>query len=242
MTAQFVVFAYDAPHHKTHDLLLRLAAAGCRPALVIAAPWINLPQRQASLRLRPRREAPLPPRNVAAGLGVPYLVAPHTVAALNGVLRDVAPDLGCVAGARLLPADLIGLFPRGIVNLHPGLLPESRGLDSWLWDIWFGRPMGVTAHLIDEHVDCGWLISREQITVYADESLPEIADRLHRTQIAMAATAVELAGQLDRTELAYLGRAVGKGKVYGQMDPATLEAIPDRFRTYPWRVADGDRA
>ena len=49
---------------------------------------------------------------------------------------------------------------KGIINFHPGLIPEARGLDTPQWCIYDGIPLGVTSHFIDSKVDAGRIIER----------------------------------------------------------------------------------
>ena len=44
-------------------------------------------------------------------------------------------DIGIILGARILSKQIIDAFSIGIVNLHPGILPENRGLDNVKWSI-----------------------------------------------------------------------------------------------------------
>lgn len=230
---RLVVFGYDFPHHKTEDLLLRLVGDGLRPQLLVGAPHVALPHRMVAPRLQLRKEPAALPDRVARALNVHYLRAPHKASALAGVLEDLRPDIGIVAGARILPDDVLAFFPRGIVNLHPGLLPQSRGLDSWLWDIWHGRPMGVSAHVIDRHVDCGRLLDRRAIEVFADETLPEISDRLYRLQLRMASVALHLACESETRYGSGLCDDPEKGRVQSLMPAEMLAVIPERFARYP---------
>lgn len=78
-------------------------------------------------------------------------------------LRDLAPDMVCVNGTNLLRKpmlDLIGDIPLGIINLHTGLSPYSRGGNCNLFMLLEGLPeyVGVTIHHIDPGIDSGDLI------------------------------------------------------------------------------------
>jgi len=59
---------------------------------------------------------------------------------------------------------LLSLFPGGIVNFHPGDLPAYRGCDAPEWQLLHGLPVVCTAHLIDEGVDTGPIITKRQLT------------------------------------------------------------------------------
>jgi phosphoribosylglycinamide formyltransferase-1 len=135
---------------------------------------------------------PLHPRTVAERLGARYVVAPHNSQLVEELLSEAKPDLGVIAGARILKGYVISKFRIGIVNLHPGLLPEVRGLDAMLWSIYKDVPLGVTAHLIDESVDAGRLLLREEIPIFADDTLLD-------HQLKLLAPALEAAMRGDWT-------------------------------------------
>jgi methionyl-tRNA formyltransferase len=84
-----------------------------------------------------------------------------------GVIEGIAalrPDLGLsILFGYILRREIIGLFPRGVVNLHPGLLPYNRGAFPNVWSLVDGTPAGVTLHFIDETIDGGEVISQRSV-------------------------------------------------------------------------------
>ena len=62
--------------------------------------------------------------------------------------------------------------------MHPGLLPENRGLDTIKWAIYNELPQGITTHLIDEKIDVGKKVYRETINVDLDDSIFDIDSKL----------------------------------------------------------------
>ena len=102
-------------------------------------------------------------------------------------------ELGIIAGARILKDPIIRAFPIGIINFHPGLIPEARGLDALLWSVYKGVPLGVTAHLIDSRVDLGRILVRETIPIYGDDTMLDLSERLHEKQLELLPKAIELA-------------------------------------------------
>ena len=68
-------------------------------------------------------------------------------------------DIGEIIDKNLLP-----LFPEGIINFHPGDLPAYRGCDAPEWQLLHGLPVVCTAHLVDEGVDTGPIITKRQLT------------------------------------------------------------------------------
>src|SRR6266478_2556762 len=72
-------------------------------------------------------------------------------------LRDLRPDIGVVvAYGHILKPELLALPPRGMVNVHPSLLPELRGAAPVEWAIIRGyEKTGVTIMQLDAGMDSG---------------------------------------------------------------------------------------
>ena len=108
---------------------------------------------------RSRSTAVPPPVKLAAEIeGVPVLQParpsdPDFVARV----RALAPDVGVVvAYGHILKPDLLAVPRRGMVNVHPSLLPELRGAAPVEWAILNGfETTGVTIMLMDAGLDSG---------------------------------------------------------------------------------------
>jgi len=72
-------------------------------------------------------------------------------------LRDLRPDIGVVvAYGHILKPELLELPPRGMVNVHPSLLPGLRGAAPVEWAIIRGHETtGVTIMQLDAGMDSG---------------------------------------------------------------------------------------
>ncbi len=72
-------------------------------------------------------------------------------------LRELKPDIGVVvAYGHILKPALLALPPRGMVNVHPSLLPELRGPAPVEWAIVRGyEKTGVTIMQLDAGMDSG---------------------------------------------------------------------------------------
>lgn len=58
----------------------------------------------------------------------------------------------------LLTEDVISKFGKGIINIHPAVLPGYRGLDGSLWALYEGATLGVSAYKVDVGIDTGPII------------------------------------------------------------------------------------
>jgi folate-dependent phosphoribosylglycinamide formyltransferase PurN len=84
------------------------------------------------------------------------------------------PDLILVNGTQLLREPVLALAERtrfGILNLHTGLSPYSRGGNCNLFMLLEGRPemVGVTVHYIDRGIDSGDIVRTEQVPLRPDD-------------------------------------------------------------------------
>lgn len=69
-------------------------------------------------------------------------------------------DIGIIASyGKIIPPEIIALFPKGLVNIHPSLLPKYRGPSPIQSAILNGeKQTGITIMLVDEEIDHGPLL------------------------------------------------------------------------------------
>lgn len=231
------VFAYNFPHKKTQDFLLKLFVLGVRVDTVLAMDPqpLNLPP---SLRTKLRHAGLDHPRTIAERIGASYYVVEHNHPATCDLVRERKLTLGVIAGARILKAPVIQAFPRGIVNFHPGQIPESRGLDAMLWSIRNDLPLGVTAHRIDPRVDAGQVLLKQLIPIFADDTLFDLSERLYEAQLEMLLPALEAAGRGEGVQVGSETKANRPMPL--EMQREVLEQIPTyvkrHLRESPLRI------
>jgi methionyl-tRNA formyltransferase len=84
-----------------------------------------------------------------------------------------------VAYGKILPADLLDLFPKGIINVHPSLLPLYRGsspIESVILD--GAGETGVSLMKLVAEMDAGPVYAQQKIELSGSESKQALADRL----------------------------------------------------------------
>ncbi len=81
-------------------------------------------------------------------------------------------DLGIsIRFSKKIPKKIIDLFEYGIVNLHPGLLPDFAGLYSEVHTILEGsKKGGGTMHWITENIDLGPIIKKREFEIKANDT------------------------------------------------------------------------
>ena len=95
-------------------------------------------------------------------------------------LADWHPDMIAVtAFGRILPKSILGLPPRGCVNVHGSLLPQYRGAAPIQWSLINGdTETGITTMLMDEGMDTGPMLLQETVAIEPDDTATELGNRL----------------------------------------------------------------
>jgi methionyl-tRNA formyltransferase len=77
-------------------------------------------------------------------------------------LRHEQPDVIITLMHQIVKGELLGIAKKGIINIHPGLLPQFRGIQPYFWALSEGAQMtGASLHFIeDEGVDTGALLAQ----------------------------------------------------------------------------------
>jgi len=96
-------------------------------------------------------------------------------------LRTLNADIGFSAlFGHILKPQMLSLFPRGVVNVHPGYLPYNRGRNAQVWSIVEHTPSGATLHYMNEGVDTGPIIERLEVPVRPDDTGGSLRARLYQ--------------------------------------------------------------
>ncbi|MBV5337183.1 MAG: hypothetical protein J0653_04220, partial [Deltaproteobacteria bacterium] len=91
--------------------------------------------------------------------------------------------------------ELLTLPPHGCLNIHPGLLPQYKGVDPVIHALAAGEEQfGVTVHFQDQGFDTGPVITSGSIAIQEDDSLLTLNCRLFHYGIQLLGAALAPAG------------------------------------------------
>jgi len=94
-------------------------------------------------------------------------------------LKKLNADLFIVVAFRMLPEVVWRLPAIGTINLHASLLPNYRGAAPINHAIINGETItGVTTFFIDEKIDTGNILEREEVHIFPFENAGDLHDRL----------------------------------------------------------------
>ncbi len=107
--------------------------------------------------------------------------------------RVAAHDVGLVVGAgymRVLSPVFLERFP-AVINLHPSLLPEFRGLGAVERALESGvEETGVTVHFMVEEVDAGPIVAQEAVRILPGDTEQTLMKRLRPVEHRLLVGAV----------------------------------------------------
>lgn len=139
-------------------VLERLLASGYSPSLVVTSP-----DRPAGRKLEPL----VSPVKKLALLHNLLVAQPEKPAEL--LIRPELTEAGyfvLAAYGAILPKALVELPPKGVLNVHPSLLPKYRGPSPERAALLAGdKKTGVTVMLLDEKVDHGPVLAQEEFAI-----------------------------------------------------------------------------
>lgn len=155
-------------------VLEELCAAGMPPVAVVTNP-----DRPAGRK----KELTAPPvKNFVVGLGVviPVLQPEKLDDVFVAELKKLGAEVGVLAAyGKIVPQAVFDVFPKGIVVVHPSLLPKYRGATPIQSALLAGEDMtGTTLFIMDEKVDHGPILATAQVPLLDMDTYSTLADKL----------------------------------------------------------------
>ncbi len=206
------VFMVLKEHPYGREMLRQLLAAGFEPyAIVEEDSPIGDEEREKFLtRIKGFPVAPTFTELLEGTKIERYSVPHHNKRESRELLERLKPDLVVLGGTRIIKPALLTIPKDGMLNSHPGLLPECRGSASVAWSIYYDIPVGCTVHFIDPSIDTGPIIKKQVIPVHRGDTYEKLCWET-----------IALSGEL----MVYAVREWTKGTLNGIPQPAGQEAL-----------------
>ncbi|MBR3162828.1 MAG: methionyl-tRNA formyltransferase [Clostridia bacterium] len=98
------------------------------------------------------------------------------------MIKQINPDVICVvAYGKILPKELLEIPGKGCINVHGSLLPKYRGAAPIQWAVLNGdKTTGVTTMYMDEGMDTGDMILKQEVEIGEDETTGELWEKLSK--------------------------------------------------------------
>jgi len=137
-------------------------------------------------------------------------------------LQALDPDYLVLGGAPIIKQDILAIPRHGVVNVHPGKLPDARGMDVVGWSIAENIPLGLTVFFVDEGIDTGPIISFHPVEKALAGTLAEVE---HHIQTHAGIALIEALQGLSRGTLIPQPQDPRAGKLYRALPAATKQEV-----------------
>ena len=179
------IITYDYAHLKTEQLVCRyIQNEKISEINLYALPFTPREQRAVIIPHRPDMTRSVPTKSLEELTKVKFQKwnGKEAINEFN--------DIFIIGGAGIL--DIAFANSKPIVNAHPGIIPLTRGLDSFKWAIYNNNPVGNTLQLIDNEVDKGEILQIKYTPVFSSDSLETLARRHYELEIDMLANILDV--------------------------------------------------
>lgn len=149
--------------------LQRLVAAGYDVAAVVSNYEVGTSRNARKLEIQ----------QIAEQHSIPVLLPTKPADIIDQLVDLNAAAAVLVAYGKIVPQSIIDIFPSGIINIHPSLLPQHRGptpIESVLLD--GSNKTGVSIMQLSRSMDAGPVYAQSEVTLSGNESKQALADQL----------------------------------------------------------------
>lgn len=116
---------------------------------------------------------------VAQTHNIPIILSGHTIPIAEKVAKHQAELAVLVAFGQIVSQSVIDMFPHGIINIHPSLLPQYRGATPVETTILNGATTtGVSLMKLVKEMDAGPVFAQQEFNLSGHESKQKLANQL----------------------------------------------------------------
>jgi methionyl-tRNA formyltransferase len=125
--------------------------------------------------------------------GIPFFFFKnHNSSLVDKFLKDRSVSIIVNAGTpRILKKNILDIPKRGVVNVHPGILPKYRGCTVLEWAIYNNDKVGNTAHFMSEGIDEGPIILYDEYKFSKTDSYSDVRTKVYKGGFSLMARAVK---------------------------------------------------
>lgn len=117
--------------------------------------------------------------SLAHSHGIPVILPGKDIPLLTKLKNHQAEAAVLVAFGKIIPKEVIDFFPKGIINIHPSLLPKYRGptpIESAILD--GVKETGASLMKLDVKMDTGPIYAQRRLKLLGNETKQELSDKL----------------------------------------------------------------
>ena len=154
-------------HPYGREMLRQILSEGFVPEIIINEDS-DIADEEREKFLRRIEGNPIAPtvQSQADDFSIPIVTVPvHNSAEVMPHIQGIDLDLIVFGGTRIIRGEILDYPKDGVINSHPGLLPDCRGSASPAWSVYHDIPIGSSTHFCDNGIDTGDLLMRREVEV-----------------------------------------------------------------------------
>ena len=172
MAKSIFAFLLLKEHPYGREMLKQISSEGFIPAIIIEEDSLIADEEREKFlkRIEGNSIAPTIIEQISdlqnGGMKIEHVTVPiHNSEEVMPHLKSLELDLIVFGGTRIIRGEILDYPKEGVINSHPGLLPECRGSASPAWSVYHDIPIGSSTHFCDNGIDTGDLLMRREIEV-----------------------------------------------------------------------------
>ena len=166
-----------------------------------------------------------------------YFVENHNDDNCVSFVKNNNLDLLVNAGTpRILTGKILDIARYGVINCHPGLLPEFRGCSCVEWAIYHDKAVGNSIHKISEGIDDGPLICKEELVFPLSYTYSDIRIKVFKAGLKLYANIIKDIIERKISSKDYIEQK--NGKYFRPIDKEKLRIVKSKInqKKYKYQV------
>ena len=156
-------------------------------------------------------------------------------------IKKINPDLNVVvAYGQIIPSSITFLPKYNSINVHFSLLPKYRGASPIQWALLNGeRKTGVTIFELNERMDEGDILAKEEIDIHSEEGALELEARLAQKGAELLVKTIAKIGKIkpqkqDHSQATYAPRIKKEdGRIKWEKNAIFIERLVKAYTPWP---------
>ena len=135
MKFKVVVFGYNFLHLKSELFIHILKKNNIKISAYIGASKVKINLSKKTFNKNISQKPIYNPKNLCKLYDIPFFNSVHNSDKTIRIIKEIKANLGIISGARILMSNIINSLKYGIINIHPGKIPDASGLNGLMWSI-----------------------------------------------------------------------------------------------------------
>ena len=168
------ILTYNKFHQKSYEILAGLKSKKYKKIVLIYSNIKKFKKRDVFFKHRPNQFKDISIFEIAKKFNLKAISIKNKKCFEN-------LDIVLIGGSQLIPKNRIK--KNLILNCHSGLIPQTRGLDSFKWAIMRNQLVGNTLHYINNDIDLGTVIHNSLTKCHPKDNLKQFASRHYKNEV-----------------------------------------------------------